>query len=185
MAPKTTQRETAEVLDAAAFLRDLRRYIATRTRELNLARDEYERAKACYEELEADMHKLRNEESDWARRAGEEPVSNELQTAAGNRDCTGVPIRTDRRIPYGDLAKPVLEEAGRELTTNEIVRALIRKGHIPHDEEHRHRGAAYSSIARRKQIFKRVGGYWDLVGRSEHPRVAAGNQSARTSPSLA
>jgi hypothetical protein len=181
MAAMTAQSESSESLrDAASLLRDLRGYIKKGTVERDRAIADFEEAKSRYEKAEAefkqtrdryerlerDLSLLMNQESFWAIKAGEQPESDRLPTAEPIPPGPQTPIPAARRgqVPYADLARFVLAEAGRPLTTKEVVRELVRKGYIPPEQEGEHRSAAYSSMARSRHIT-RTDGAWDLADR--------------------
>ena len=181
MRSRTTRGTTTELRDPRAMLNDVRAYLRKRTPEFDAARarreeaaaslekakGKYEDADARYELLKEEISGLANQEAFWAREAGVESLSDASQPAGPKPGGPTAPHSPPGRIHYADRAQPVLEAAGHGLTTKEIVRALVRAGHIPNGKEHDHMSAAYASMARRKGIFMRNNGHWELVGRGD------------------
>ncbi len=184
MASKTAKVKTSDVADPIIILRGIRSHIPKLADALDEAKAKYDLARAHFEEVEKRYLDLREQEHFWIREAGEGPLGNESRPTDPQAAHARTPFVSNRAVPYGDLARHVLEEAGRPLTTNEIVRQLVRKGQIPQHKEsdHKIRGVVYSSMARRKKLFSRVDGHWHLIISREIAPDGARSRSPSSGP---
>jgi len=184
MARKKANDKTSDITDPKIILRGIRSHLTKLEDERDDARAQYDRARAHFEEVEKRYLSLLEHVNFWKREAGEDPLEDESRRTDPQGARARTPAISNRAVAYGDVAKNVLEESGRPLTTNEIVHELVRKGYIPPDKENDHkvRGVVYSSMARRKRFFSRVDGHWHLTRSHEIAPDGARSQSPRGGP---